>query len=149
MGVGNHLAQVGAEVGTTTGRCRRCGWLDIPQLKYSVAINGFTALNLTKVDVLTGLEEIKLAKAYKYKGEYLSTMPASLNELQDVEVEFETLPGWPEDISTCKTFDELPLNCQKYILRVEELCGVPIRWIGVGPNRLDVIDRGESFEITE
>jgi len=148
-GIGHHLAHVGAEVGTTTGRSRRCGWLDMPQLKYSVAINGFTAINLTKVDVLTGLSEIKLGKGYKYKGEYLSTMPASLAQLQDVEVEFETLPGWTEDISTCRNFEELPVNCQKYILRVEELAGVPIRWIGVGPNRLDVVDRGEEFEISD
>jgi adenylosuccinate synthase len=149
LGTGKHLAQVGAEFGTTTGRSRRCGWLDLVQLKYSVTINGFTSLNLTKVDVLTGLSELKLAKGYKYKGEYLSTMPASLAELKDVEVEFETLPGWTEDISKCQSFAELPVNCQKYILRIEQLAGVPIRWIGVGPNRLDQIDRGESFEITE
>eukprot|EP00339_Tiarina_fusa_P004884 CAMPEP_0117049758 /NCGR_PEP_ID=MMETSP0472-20121206/34358_1 /TAXON_ID=693140 ORGANISM="Tiarina fusus, Strain LIS" /NCGR_SAMPLE_ID=MMETSP0472 /ASSEMBLY_ACC=CAM_ASM_000603 /LENGTH=484 /DNA_ID=CAMNT_0004763287 /DNA_START=94 /DNA_END=1548 /DNA_ORIENTATION=+ len=149
IGIGQHLAQVGAEFGTTTGRARRCGWLDIPQLKYSVAINGFTSLNLTKVDVLTGLPEVKVGKGYKYRGEYLTTMPASLAQLKDVQVEFESMPGWSEDITTCKTFDELPLNCQKYILRIEELCGVPIRWIGVGPNRLDVIDRGEKFEIED
>lgn len=149
VGIGHHLASVGCEVGTTTGRSRRCGWLDIPQLKYSVAINGFTSLNLTKVDVLTGLSEIKLGTRYKYKGEYLTTMPASLSELQDVEVEFEILPGWTEDITKCKTFEELPANCKKYILKIEELAGVPIRWIGVGPNRLDVINRGEDFEISE
>jgi adenylosuccinate synthase len=149
MGIGHHLANVGQEIGTTTGRSRRCGWLDIPQLKYSVAINGFTSLNLTKVDVLTGLSEIKLGHRYKYKGEYLSTMPASLSELQDVEVEFEILPGWTEDITGCKTFDELPVNCQKYILRIEDLAGVPVRWIGVGPNRLDVINRGDDFEISD
>ena len=149
IGIGQHLAQVGAEVGTTTGRSRRCGWLDLPQLKYAVAVNGFTSLNLTKVDVLTGLSEVKLGTGYRYKGELLSTMPASLAQLQDVVVEFESLPGWTEDISTCKTFDELPVNCQKYILRIEELAGVPIRWIGVGPNRLDVVDRGEKFEIED
>ena len=106
IGVGQHLAQVGAEFGTTTGRARRCGWLDIPQLKYSVAINGFTSLNLTKVDVLTGLKEIKLGKAYKLKGDYLSTMPASLSQLTDVDVEFESMEGWTEDISSCKTFTQ-------------------------------------------
>jgi adenylosuccinate synthase len=146
-GIGQHLAQVGAEYGTTTGRPRRCGWLDIPQLKYSVTINGFTSLNLTKVDVLTGLDEIQLGKAYKHKGEYLTTMPASLAELAEVEVEYETLPGWTEDITRCKSFDELPANCQKYILRIQELTGVPIRWIGVGPNRLDVVDRGEGYDL--
>ena len=147
LGVGKHLAQVGAEYGTTTGRPRRCGWLDIEQLKYSVTINGFTSLNLTKVDVLTGLSEVRLGKGYRCKGEYLTSMPASLSDLTDVEVEYEVLPGWDEDISTCKSFEELPVNCQNYILRIQELVGVPIRWIGVGPNRLDVIDRGEGYDM--
>jgi adenylosuccinate synthase len=149
FGIGKHLSSVGAEYGTTTGRPRRCGWLDLPQLKYSAAINGFTALNLTKVDVLTGLKEIKLAVGYKLKGEYLSTMPACLKNLSDVEVEFETLPGWDEDITKCQSFEELPINCQKYITRIEDIVGVPIRWIGVGPNRLEQIDRGEDFTVKE
>lgn len=147
---GAHLSKVGAEVGTTTGRPRRCGWLDIPQMKYSAMINGFTSINLTKVDVLTGLPQVKLGKAYRNKktGEYLTTMPASLTVLsQDVEVEYEVLPGWTEDISHCTKFEELPENCQKYILRVQELLGIPIRWIGVGPNRNDVIDRGEGWDL--
>lgn len=145
---GKHLSQVGAEYGTTTGRPRRCGWLDIPQMQYSATINGFTSLNLTKLDVLTGLPEVKLAKAYKYNGEYLTSMPASLEILSNVEVEYEVLPGWTEDISGCKSFDELPTNCQSYVLRVQELIGVPIRWIGVGPNRSDVIDRGEGWDLS-
>ncbi|KAG7353894.1 adenylosuccinate synthetase [Nitzschia inconspicua] len=145
-GVGHHLANVGAEFGTTTGRPRRCGWLDLPQLKYSATINGFTSLNLTKIDVLTGLDTISLGVAYKHKGQYLATMPASLAELKDVEVEYEIMPGWKEDISQCREFDDLPENCKNYIHRIEEIVGVPIRWIGVGPNRLDVIDRGEEFE---
>jgi adenylosuccinate synthase len=144
---GMHLSQVGAEYGTTTGRPRRCGWLDIPQMKYSALINGFTSLNLTKVDVFTGMSEIKIGKAYKFQGEYLSCMPASLDVLSNVEVEYEILPGWSEDISNCKVFEELPENCQKYILRVQELLGIPIRWIGVGPNRADVVDRGEGWEL--
>ena len=147
-GTGLHFSQVGAEYGTTTGRGRRCGWLDIPQMKYSAIINGFTSINLTKVDVLTGITEVKLGKAYKYKGEYLSSMPASLGVLSNVEVEYEVLPGWTEDISSCKTFEELPENCQKYILRVQELLGIPIRWIGVGPNRHNVIDRGEGWDLS-
>lgn len=144
---GLHLSQVGAEYGTTTGRGRRCGWLDIPQMKYSCLINGFTSINLTKIDVLTGLDEIKLGKAYKHKGEYLTGMPANLTTLGDVEVEYEIMPGWSEDISLCRNFDELPENCQKYLLRVQELIGIPIRWIGVGPNRADVIDRGEGWDL--
>jgi adenylosuccinate synthase len=144
---GEHLSQVGAEYGTTTGRTRRCGWLDIPQMKYLALINGFTSINLTKVDVFTGMPEVKIGKAYKHNGKYLSSMPASLDVLSNVEVEYEVLPGWSEDISNCKKFEELPENCQKYILRVQELLGIPIRWIGVGPNRADVIDRGEGWDL--
>lgn len=146
---GMHLSQVGAEVGTTTGRSRRCGWLDIPQLKYSAMINGFTSVNLTKIDVMTGLPVVKIGKAYKYKGEYLSSMPASLDVLSKLEVEFEELPGWTEDISNCRNFEELPINCQRYVLRVQELIGVPIRWIGVGPNRNAVIDRGDGWDLSK
>jgi len=146
-GPGKHLALTGAEYGTTTGRPRRTGWLDIPQMQFAALINGFTSLNLTKIDVLTGLETVKIAKAYKYNGEYLESMPGNLTVLSNVEVEYEELPGWTEDIGGCRHFEDLPPNCQTYILRVQELVGVPIRWIGVGPNRADVIDRGEGWDL--
>jgi adenylosuccinate synthase len=144
--IGYHLGTVGAEYGTTTGRQRRCGWLDIPQMQYSCLINGFSAINLTKLDVLTGLDEIKLGVSYKHQGKYLKSMPACLKSLSESEVEYEILPGWKEDISKCKTFEELPENAQNYVLRVQELLGVPIRWVGVGPNRLEQIDRGEAWD---
>jgi len=146
VGDGEHLATVGHEFGTTTGRPRRCGWLDLPQLKYSITINGYTSINLTKLDVLSGLHEIPLGVAYKQNGKYLQTMPACLRDLNDVEVEYEKMRGWDEDITKCRKFEDLPENCQKYVLRIEQILGVPIRWIGIGPNRLDVIDRGEEFE---
>lgn len=146
--VGYHLGTVGAEYGTTTGRQRRCGWLDIPQMQYSCLINGFSAINLTKLDVLTGLKEVKLGVAYKHNGKILESMPACLQTLGECEVVYETMPGWTEDISKCKSFEELPQNAQKYVLRVQELLGVPIRWIGVGPNRLDQIDRGEGWDLS-
>lgn len=147
VGEGSHLATVGHEFGTTTGRPRRCGWLDLPQLMYSITINGYTSINLTKLDVLSGLKEIPLGVAYKSKdGKTLDTMPACLKQLKDVEVQYEVMPGWKEDITKCRRFEDLPLNCQRYVQRIEELCGVPIRWIGVGPNRLDVIDRGIAYE---
>jgi adenylosuccinate synthase len=145
--IGTHLGTVGAEFGTTTGRQRRCGWLDIPQMQYSCLINGFTAINLTKLDVLTGLEEIKIGVAYKYEGKYLKSMPACLKSYSEAEVEYETLPGWKEDISNCKNFEDLPENAQKYVLRVQELLGVPIRWVGVGPGRLEQIDRGVGWDL--
>eukprot|EP00549_Striatella_unipunctata_P022178 CAMPEP_0118693344 /NCGR_PEP_ID=MMETSP0800-20121206/11850_1 /TAXON_ID=210618 ORGANISM="Striatella unipunctata, Strain CCMP2910" /NCGR_SAMPLE_ID=MMETSP0800 /ASSEMBLY_ACC=CAM_ASM_000638 /LENGTH=585 /DNA_ID=CAMNT_0006591557 /DNA_START=37 /DNA_END=1794 /DNA_ORIENTATION=- len=145
---GYHMKTIGAEYGTTTGRGRRCGWLDIPQMKYSSQINGFTCLNLTKLDVLTGLDTIYVGKAYRDgDGNILEHMPANLRTLEGVTVEYEALPGWKEDISTVKTFEDLPPQAQAYVLRVQELIGVPIRWIGVGPNRLDVIDRGEGWDL--
>jgi adenylosuccinate synthase len=148
QGPGRHLATVGVEVGTTTGRPRRTGWLDIPQMKYASQINGFTALNLTKLDVLTGLETIQIATGYKYKGEVLDTMPASLTVLDQVEVVFETLPGWTENLSHCRSFTDLPVNAQRYVLRCQELIGVPIRWIGIGPGRDDIIDRGDGWDLS-
>lgn len=131
----------GGEYGTTTGRPRRCGWVDVPQLRYSLMVNGINEINLTKLDVLTGFEEVQIGARYWYQGEVLETMPASLKTYSQVQVEYETMPGWQEDISQCKTFEELPLNCQKYVRRLEELLGQQIRYIGVGPGRDDIIDR--------
>ncbi|OQR82514.1 adenylosuccinate synthetase [Achlya hypogyna] len=139
--VGAHLGSVGAEFGTTTGRPRRCGWLDIPQMKYSNLVNGFTEINLTKLDVLTGLKEVKIGVAYWHNGKKLAGMPSNLQPLEESTVQYETLPGWSEDISKCRTFEDLPVNAQKYVLRVEELLGTHIKWIGVGQDRLDVIER--------
>jgi len=140
VGIGKHLSSVGAEFGTTTGRPRRCGWLDMPQMKFSCLINGFTAINLTKLDVLTGLDEIKIGVGYRYKGALLEGMPANLKVMSEIEMEYEVMPGWKEDISKVTKFEDLPVNAKKYVLRVQEILGVPIRWIGVGPNRLDVIE---------
>lgn len=138
--IGNQLRTVGGEYGTTTGRPRRCGWIDVPQLKYASVVNGFTALNLTKLDVLTGQKEIKIGVEYKYKStsKNVGLMPAALTDYQDVEIVYEVMPGWTEDISKCRSFQELPINCQKYISRIESLVGVPIKWIGVGPGREDI-----------
>jgi len=136
-----HLGSVGREFGTTTGRARRCGWLDIPQMRYSCKINGFTHLNLTKLDVLTGLDEIKLGVRYKLNGVELTEMPASLRDFSQCEVEYETYPGWREDISKCTKFSQLPENAQRYVLRVEQLLGTKIRWIGTGGDRIDMIER--------
>mmetsp|Transcript_20201 Transcript_20201/g.20301 ORF Transcript_20201/g.20301 Transcript_20201/m.20301 type:complete len:516 (-) Transcript_20201:177-1724(-) len=141
--VGDELREKGGEFGTTTNRPRRCGWIDIPQLKYCAMVNGFTEVNLTKLDVLTGFEEVKIGVDYIHNGEVVTGMPASLKQYSDVKMRYETVPGWKEDISKVQSFDELPENCKLYVLRLEQLIGVPIRWIGVGPGRLDLIDRGE------
>ena len=118
-------------------------------MKYSCLINGFSAINLTKLDVLTGLNEIKIGVAYKHNGKFLESMPSCLQTLGECEVVYESLPGWTEDISKCKSFEELPPNAQIYVLCVQELLDVlPVRWIGVGPNRLDQIDRGEAWDLS-
>lgn len=134
------LQTAGAEFGTTTGRPRRCGWIDIPQLRYALMLNGCTDINLTKLDVLTGFDEIKIGVKYRYQGKEIRNMPASLAVFSNVEVEYETMPGWKEDISKCRHFHELPKNCQDYVRRIESLIGHQIRWIGVGVDRNDVID---------
>jgi len=138
--IGSELRRVGHEFGTTTGRPRRCGWFDAVVVNYSHLLNGYTALNLTKLDVLSGLKELKIAVAYKYNGVLLPTVPASLEVLQDIEVVYETLPGWAEDISKVERFSDLPVATQNYVKRIEELIAVPIKWIGNGPGRTAMIE---------
>lgn len=135
------LRLIGGEYGTTTGRARRCGWIDIPQLRYAHLLNGFTQINLTKLDVLSDFDEIYIGKTYLYNGSDLESMPASLQVFGNVTVEWEIMPGWKSDISKIRKFEDLPAACQTYVLRLEELIGVPIRWIGVGPARDDMIER--------
>ncbi|KAJ3082462.1 hypothetical protein HK102_001664 [Quaeritorhiza haematococci] len=122
--VGEHLQTVGQEYGTTTGRKRRCGWLDVVILRYSQMINDYTSVNITKLDVLDQLPEIKIGVAYNYKGQRLESFPSDLSVLEQVTVDYETMPGWQQDISKCRKFEDLPVNAQKYVLRVEELMGV-------------------------
>eukprot|EP00596_Hydrurales_sp_CCMP1899_P003787 CAMPEP_0119041920 /NCGR_PEP_ID=MMETSP1177-20130426/14210_1 /TAXON_ID=2985 /ORGANISM="Ochromonas sp, Strain CCMP1899" /LENGTH=470 /DNA_ID=CAMNT_0007008347 /DNA_START=76 /DNA_END=1485 /DNA_ORIENTATION=- len=122
------LRKIGGEFGTTTGRPRRCGWIDIPQLKYAAMINGFSEINLTKLDVLSGFAEVKIGTKYMLNGQEVKGMPSSLNTYAAIEVQYEVMPGWTEDVSNIKNFDDLPKNCKAYVLRLEELTGVPIRW---------------------
>ncbi|KAJ3210509.1 hypothetical protein HDU67_005240 [Dinochytrium kinnereticum] len=136
---GDFLQRVGAEFGVTTGRRRRCGWLDMVVLRYSHMINGYTSINLTKLDVLDQLDEIKIGVAYIHDGEKYDDFPADLNKLANSTVEYEVLPGWKADISACRTFESLPVNAQKYVKRIEQLLGVPVEWIGVGAGRDDMI----------
>jgi len=139
-GPGHKMRHVGGEYGTTTGRPRRCGWFDAVIVRYTHRLNGYTALNLTKVDVLTGFPTIKVATAYKLHGKTItSAIPASLEDLSKVEVVYEELPGWTEDISKCTKYDELPKNCQAYVHRLQQLLEVPIKWIGVGAGRQALI----------
>ncbi|SKA79595.1 adenylosuccinate synthase [Desulfobaculum bizertense] len=138
---GKHLQNVGAEFGATTGRPRRCGWLDLVVMRESVRLNGPTGIAVTKLDVLGGLDEIKLCVAYKYKGEEYTYPPQDENCLAYVEPVYESLPGWKEDISSAKTWDELPENARAYVQRVEEVLGVSANIVSVGPGREQTIIR--------
>ncbi|CAI5494228.1 unnamed protein product [Closterium sp. Naga37s-1] len=129
--LGEQLRKAGHEFGTTTGRPRRCGWLDIVALRYACQVNGFTALNLTKLDVLSGLPELQLGVGYRAPdSSLLPAFPADLELLGQVEVEYETVAGWQEDITGVRTFEELPANAQAYVRRIEQLLDVPVRFIG-------------------
>ncbi|KAF9267266.1 Adenylosuccinate synthetase [Marasmius fiardii PR-910] len=139
--IGNYLQEVGREYGVTTGRRRRCGWLDLVVMKHSCLINGYDCLNLTKLDVLDGLSEIKIAVKYSVDGKELPGFPASLELLERVEVEYVTLAGWKNSIAFATKFDDLPENCRKYVTFIEEYLQVPVEWIGVGPERESMVHK--------
>ncbi|MCK0439423.1 adenylosuccinate synthase [Gordonia alkaliphila] len=140
---GEYLAVTGGEVGVTTGRARRCGWFDAVIARYATRINGITDYFLTKLDVLSGIAEIPICVAYDVDGVRHDEMPMTQTDFHHAKPIFESMPGWTEDISGCRSFDELPVNAQKYILRLEELSGAHISCIGVGPGRDQTIVRRE------
>lgn len=133
--VGETLQQQGHEFGATTGRRRRCGWLDCVVLAESARLNGPTDIALTKLDVLSGMKELKICTAYEYRGETITVVPQEQNGLADVTPVYETMPGWDDDITTCRVWEELPEACRNYILRIEELTGTRVSIISVGPER--------------
>lgn len=133
--VGELLQTRGHEVGVTTGRKRRCGWLDLVIVRYAHMINGFTAIALTKLDILDVLDEIKVGVAYKLNGKRIPHFPANMDVLHKVEVEYETFPGWKTDTSAARKWNDLPAKAQNYIRFIENHIGVPIKWVGVGKSR--------------
>lgn len=139
--IGQKLRNTGHEYGTTTGRPRRCGWLDIPVLQYSHALNNYRSINITKLDVLSDLDTIKIGVAYELDGKRLeaAAMPSLLHQLSRVQVVYEELPGWKSDISKCTSYNQLPVNAQRYLERISQLLNVPISWVGVGAGRDDMI----------
>ncbi|KAJ8285108.1 hypothetical protein COCON_G00039580 [Conger conger] len=137
--IGALLQTRGREVGVTTGRKRRCGWLDLVLLRYAHMINGFTAIALTKLDILDVFSEIKVGVAYKVNNEPIPHFPANQEVLHQVEVQYETLPGWNTDTSAARTFQDLPEEAQRYVRYVEERLQVPVKWIGVGKSRESMI----------
>jgi adenylosuccinate synthase len=140
---GDQLQSVGREFGVTTGRKRRCGWLDLVLIKYSAQVNCYTQLNLTKLDVLDGFKEIKVATAYTVNGQDLETFPADLDimESSDMEIVYKTFEGWQTTTTGCQKWDELPEKAREYVTYIEEEVGIPVKWIGTGPRREDMIVR--------
>ena len=137
--IGDFLIEKGAEFGVVTGRRRRCGWLDLISLKYSVRVNSLTELFITKLDVLSGLEELKLCVGYKDNDEIITDYPFNQNVLNTAEPVYETFDGWSDNISTVKSFEDLPNNAQSYIKAIEAFIEVPITFISVGPERTENI----------
>jgi adenylosuccinate synthase len=137
---GDYIRERGHEYGTTTGRPRRCGWLDTVVLRYSARVNGLSALSLGHLDVLTGLANVQICTEYRSgTGGLVQELPADLVEREDYRPVYETLAGWTEDISAAATFEELPANARAYVKRVEELTGVPIATLSVGAGREQTI----------
>lgn len=166
--VGELLQTKGGEIGVTTKRKRRCGWLDLALLKYTNMVNGYTAICLTKLDILDTMPEIKVGvryvhsicsmliahcswnvfllfyyfvrlHSYKLNGSPISHYPGSISDLTNVEVVYETLPGWQQSTEGVRTFADLPANAQKYVRFIETQLGVPVKWVGVGKGRESII----------
>ena len=133
--VGDYIREKGHEYGTVTGRARRVGWFDSVVVRHARRVSGITGLSLNSLDVLCGLDTVKICTAYKYRGEEITHYPASLKMLAECEAVYEELPGWSEDISSAKTLEDLPENTRRYVQRVSELTGIPIAIFSVGRNR--------------
>jgi adenylosuccinate synthase len=142
---GEFLRATGFEFGTTTGRPRRCGWYDAPIARYSARINGLTDFVLTKLDVLTGLKEIPVCVAYDVNGKRVDEMPYSQSDFHHAKPIYENFPGWTEDITGCRKFEDLPKNAQDYIVALEKISGARISAIGVGPGRDAIIVRHDML----
>ncbi|KGA96332.1 adenylosuccinate synthetase [Alkalihalobacillus alcalophilus ATCC 27647 = CGMCC 1.3604] len=133
--IGDQIREVGKEYGTTTGRPRRVGWFDSVVVRHARRVSGLTDLSLNSIDVLTGIETLKICTAYKYRGEVIEEFPASLKVLAECEPVYEELPGWTEDITGVKSLHELPENARHYVERVSQLTGIPLTIFSVGPDR--------------
>ena len=144
--VGRHLATVGREVGVNTGRARRCGWFDAVLVRQSVAINGIDGVALTKLDVLDGLETLKICVGYRIDGEVLDYLPSSLKAQAAAEPVYEEMEGWSDSTAGARSFRDLPANAVKYVRRVEELIGAPVALLSTSPERDDTILMRDPFQ---
>ena len=144
--VGEHLAKQGHEFGSTTGRPRRCGWFDAVALRRSAQINSVSGLCITKLDVLDGIDNIRICVGYKYQGEVRQTPPVGAEAFESVEPVYEDMPGWKESTVGLKTYDELPANAKAYLKRIEEVTEIPIDIISTGPERTETIVLRHPFD---
>jgi len=136
---GERLRKVGQEFGATTGRPRRCGWLDLVALRYTARVNGFTDMAITKLDVLSGMDELKVCTTYRYDGKESARFPSETQTLEKVEPQYTTFPGWSDDLRTATSFAELPANAQDYLRFVQDFLNVPISLVSMGPKRTQTI----------
>jgi adenylosuccinate synthase len=143
--LGEEIRAKGREFGTTTGRPRRCGWFDAAIARYAARVNGLDYLCVTKLDVLTGIPQLKICRGYRRRGEELEGFPASLHTLSACEPVYEDLPGWDEDLGKARRLEDLPAQARRYLERIEELSGVPILMVGVGTRREQTIVCREVF----
>ncbi len=143
---GRWLAEKGHEFGATTGRPRRCGWFDAAALKRSIQINGISGLCVTKLDVMDGMEQVRLCTGYNIDGEFSDILPVGAETLADCEPVYEDMPGWKESTVGVKHYRDLPANARAYLARMQELCGVPIDIISTGPDREETIVQRHPFE---
>jgi adenylosuccinate synthase len=143
--VGDAIRERGDEFGTVTGRARRVGWFDGAVARYATRLNGATSIALTKLDVLDEMPELQVCVGYDFRGELHDHPMANISHLKHCEPRYETMPGWERPIGDCRTWEDLPVNCRAYVERVEELCGVPIEMIGVGPRRDQFVVRGHPY----
>lgn len=141
---GEYLRKTGGEFGVTTGRSRRCGWFDAVIARYAVRVNGITDLFLTKLDVLSGLENVPICVGYEVDGQRVDEMPMTQADVTTATPVYETMPGWFEDISACRSFADLPAKARDYVERIEDLAGAPVSAIGVGPGRDETVTRPEK-----
>jgi len=144
--LGQTIATRGNEFGSTTGRPRRCGWLDIPALRRSIQINGFSGLGVTKLDVLDGLDTVQIATAYRLNGQMSELLPVGAEELESCQPVYETMPGWKDSTLGVERYEQLPAAARNFLKRIEQVCGVPIDLISTGPERSHTIVRRHPFD---
>ncbi|MHB1629438.1 MAG: adenylosuccinate synthase, partial [Bacilli bacterium] len=147
--LGEHIREKGFEYGVTTGRPRRIGWFDSVVARHARRVSGLDGIAVTKIDILTGIDELKICVAYRLDGREIDYIPASLSQLQRCEPIYETLPGWREDISNARSFSELPSAAQAYLRRMEELTGAQLLLFGTGADRVQVVEVRPVFLVPD